>query len=86
VTLAADGAISVTAHEHTYGERAANARRSFVHYSRPEYVKRIERWVASTATEATVSKVEPEPAKDGTEFNLGIQFAAPRYAQILQDV
>jgi len=42
---------------------ARNARRSFSRYSRPDYVKRIERWVASTATEAAVSKVEPEPAK-----------------------
>jgi hypothetical protein len=84
VTLDAEGSISARAREHSYGERAANARRSFARYSRPDYVKRIEHWVASTATEAAVSKVEPEPAKDGTEFNLGIEFAAPRYAQMLQ--
>jgi Domain of Unknown Function with PDB structure (DUF3857)/Transglutaminase-like superfamily len=84
VTLDAEGTISAKAREHSYGERAANARRSFVRNSRPDYLKRIEHWVASTATEATVSKVEPEPAKNGTEFNLGIEFSAPRYAQMLQ--
>src|SRR6266849_696221 len=84
VTLDAEGSISARAREHSYGERAANARRSFVRYSRPDYLKRVEHWVASTATEATVSKVEPEPAKNGTEFNLGIEFSAPRYAQMLQ--
>ena len=84
VVLAADGGISAKAREHSFGESAADARRRFVHYSRADYVKRIEHWVAATATEATVSKVEPEPTKDGTEFSLGVEFQAPRYAQMLQ--
>jgi len=84
VVLDADGGISARARQRCYGESAANARRLFVYYSRPDYTKRIEHWVAATATDATVSKVEPEPAKDGAEFSLGIEFRAPRYAQMLQ--
>jgi hypothetical protein len=84
VVLDPDGGIIAKAREHSYGESAANARRRFAHYSRPDYVKRIEHWVSSTATEATVSKVEPEAGKDGTEFNLAVEFQAPRYAKILQ--
>jgi hypothetical protein len=76
VVLDANGAITAKARERSYGESAANARRLFVHHSRPDYVKRIERWVSATATEATVSKVEPEPAKDGTEFSLSIELQA----------
>lgn len=84
VVLDAAGGISAKARERSYGESAANARRPFVHYNRPDYVKRIEHWVAFTATEAKVSKVEPDCAKDGTQFSLGIEFQAPRYAQMLQ--
>jgi transglutaminase-like putative cysteine protease len=84
VVLDADGTIATKVREHSFGERAANARRSFAHNSRPDYQKRIERWVARTATEAAVSKVDPQVGKDGAEFDLGIEFQAVRYAQTLQ--
>ena len=40
--------------------------------------------MARTATEAAVSKVDPQVGKDGAEFDLGIEFQAVRYAQTLQ--
>jgi hypothetical protein len=81
--LSSDGGITVNMYERSIGD-AAVANRGFVR-SRglPEYQKLIERWIASGANAATISRLEPKEAGPA-EFTLVVNFSAPRYAQLIQ--
>lgn len=83
VALSADGGITVRVHERNLGSAAVMNRSILSRTGMPEYQKWMERRIASTATSATISKLEPkEPGP--AEFTLDFGFSAPHYAQLMQ--
>lgn len=84
-SIDADGSLTATIQEKTAGSWAAAYRGEFRHLSRPEYQKVIERWITGGATGARVSKVEAHDNIAADLFDLDVDFAAPRYAQLMQD-
>ena len=85
VTLGPDGTIVASVQENAVGQSAVDERRRFRGLSRPDYVKRIERWVSRGASGATVSKVEPADLAPEGKFALHVDFTAPRYGQVMQE-
>jgi len=85
VQLSPDGSIVVTLTERAQGQSAVRYRREFRGLSRPEYVKRIERWVTAGATASKVTKVEPEDNLNAGRFALDVDFTAASYGQTMQD-
>jgi hypothetical protein len=86
VMLAPDGSIQATVRNRATGQAAVQFRRSFNWRSRPDFDKAIERWIArGTATGARLSKIEPADNHAEGRFALDLEFAAPRYAQSMQD-
>ena len=85
VTLGPDGTITASLRERAIGQSAVGERRSFRRLSRPDYVKGIELWIASGATGAAVSKVEPADNAAEGKFALQVEFTARGYAQLMQE-
>jgi hypothetical protein len=85
VTLAADGSITATLREKSTGQSAVGERSLFKGLSKPDYHKRIESWIATGATGATISKVEPADNLMDGRFALQVDFTAPRYGQVMQE-
>ncbi len=83
-TLSATGELQATVRELSYGQAAVDERGAFQALSRPDYTKRIERWVAEGATGAKVSQIEPEDGMAGGKFALDVAFSATRYGQLMQ--
>lgn len=84
VQLASDGSITASVRERAAGQAAVAFRREFRRFSRPEFTKRIERWVTSGANGASVSKVEPLDSSADGRFALDVEFSARNYAQLMQ--
>lgn len=83
IVLAGDGGITVHVHERNTGEEAIANSRLLRTRSLPDYQKQIERWIASSVNAAVISKLEP--SEEGpAEFLLDFDFAAPRFAQLMQ--
>ena len=85
VTLGPDGTITANMQERFVGQSAVSGRREFHRLSRPDYVKRIEGWIAHGATGAAVSKVEPADNAAEGKFALQVEFTARGYAQVMQN-
>jgi hypothetical protein len=85
VQLAPDGSMTANLHEKATGQSAVNFRREFRGLSRPEYTRRIEGWIASGATGAALSKIEPTDNLSDGRFNLDIEYNARNYAQVMQE-
>jgi len=85
VVLAPDGSITASLHERSVGQSAVGERSLFRGLSRPDYLKRIEKWIARGASGATVSKVEPADSSAEGRFALDVDFTAARYGQVMQD-
>jgi Domain of Unknown Function with PDB structure (DUF3857)/Transglutaminase-like superfamily len=85
VSLAADGSITASVHEHAVGQSAAAYRGEFKQFSRPEYQRIIEGWVTHGATGAQVTKVEPTDDSAGGRFALDVEFNAADYGQLMQN-
>lgn len=83
VTLAPDGTITANLRERLSGQSAVSRRSEFHWLSRPDYVKRIEGWIAHGATGAAVSKVEPTDNAAEGKFALQVEFTARGYAQLM---
>jgi Domain of Unknown Function with PDB structure (DUF3857)/Transglutaminase-like superfamily len=83
-TLNVDGLLSAKIMERAVGQKAVDFRREFRNLAHPDYVKRIERWITSGATGASISKIEPADNHAEGKFALYVEFSAPRYAQSLQ--
>ena len=81
VSLAANGSIAVAIQELSVGEAAMEERREFHHLSQADYAKTIERWIERGVKGASISKIQP--VDNETEFRLGLEFAAPAYAQLM---
>ena len=85
VQLAADGSIVASLKERALGQSAVGYRREYRGLSKPEYVKRIERWVTAGVTASKVTRVEPEDNLNEGRFALSVDFTAPSYGQSMQD-
>jgi hypothetical protein len=82
--LAADGSLTATVHERSFGQAAVTERRGFKGLARPQFNKLIERWITTTAPSASVSKIDPaDNARDG-QFALDVEFKSPAYAQSMR--
>ena len=79
------GSLKATIREQANGQLGAGYRSELRAQSRPDYVKRIERWVTAGATAARVSKVEPRDNAAAGRFDLDIDFIAPQYGQLMQN-
>jgi hypothetical protein len=84
-TLSADGSLAASIQEKANGRWAADYRSEFRRLSRPDYRKVIETWISTGATAAKINKVEPGDDVSAGRFNLGIDFEAPAYGQLMQD-
>jgi hypothetical protein len=84
VVLGPDGSITSKVREQAFGQSAASMRYRMRSRGNGDYVKLIERWVAGGANGAKVTKVEPADAFDEDRFDLRLEFAAERYAQLMR--
>jgi transglutaminase-like putative cysteine protease len=84
-TIDGNGSLTATIREKASGQWAAGYRSELRSESRPEYLKRIERWVTAGATAARVSKVEPRDDRAAGRFDLDVDFNAPEYGQLMQN-
>ncbi len=85
VVLAPGGTITATVRERANGQVAADFRRQFRGLSAAQYLKLIEGWVATGATGATVSRVDPKDNVQAGRFDLDVDFTAVNYAQLMQN-
>ena len=85
VVLEPQGTITATVRERASGQAAASSRRQFRDLSSAEYLKLIEGWVASGATGAKVSRIDPKDNNEGGRFDLDVDFTAFNYAQLMQN-
>jgi len=84
VTINESGNINAKISERSVGQAAVTERRLFKALARPEYTKRIERWITRGITGANVSKVEPADHQAEGKFALDIEFAAQAYGQSMR--
>ena len=84
VTLSPEGAITATVKERSTGQTAVYERRLFRDLSAPEYKHMIEEWLTRGATNAQVSRVQPEDDNVGGRFGLDVDFSAASYGQLMQ--
>jgi hypothetical protein len=85
VQLGADGSMSGAIEERAGGQIAAIFRTEFRQLSRVDYSSMVERWLSAGVPGSKVSRVEPaDDATDG-KFALSVAFAAPSYAQLMQN-
>jgi len=83
--LKADGGLVGKIQEQANGQIAARFRAQFRQLSKPEYNGMIERWVASGASAARLSKIEPSDNANNGRFTLDVEFSAAAYGQVMQD-
>ena len=84
VTLTAEGAITATLTERSIGQSAVEERGLFKALARPEYEKRIERWITRGITGAKISKMSPVDSQADGKFALDVDFTAKDYAQSMR--
>ncbi len=84
VTLSAEGAITATLTERSIGQSAVEERGLFKALARPEYEKRIERWITRGITGAKISKMSPVDSQVDGKFALDVDFTAKDYAQSMR--
>jgi len=83
IVLAADGSIHGEIKECYSGQAAGAARRQVRRRSEQDYRREIEAWLTRGAKGAAVSSITP--ADNGAQFRLAVEFAAPAYAQSMQN-
>ncbi len=85
VALGADGSITARLTERSTGQAAATERGMFRGLNRPAYAKVIEGWITGTVAGAQLDKVAPADDRQGNGFALDVDFAAPRYGQVMNN-
>jgi len=85
VNLTETGDIKGTIREHAIGQQSTQARAMFRSLSGSQFSKMIEGWLTRGATAATLTKLTPTDNHADASFNLDIDFAAPRYGQLMQN-
>jgi hypothetical protein len=83
--LDGDGSMTGAVEERARGQVAARFRTEFHRLSRPEYNTMVERWLISSAPGSKISKLEPVDDAAQGRFALNVAFAAPGYAQLMQN-
>jgi transglutaminase-like putative cysteine protease len=84
VVLSPDGSIMASLHERSVGQSAVEERSLFRALSGPDYLKRIEKWIASGASGATISSLNPADGIAEGRFALDVDFKALHYGQVMQ--
>jgi hypothetical protein len=84
VALAPDGSMVAKISERSVGQAASGERRLFGELSRPDYEKRIGRWITGSVNGAKLSKVSPADDAAQNKFSLDVEFTSSSYAQIMQ--
>ena len=84
-SLSADGSLAASIQEKANGQWASDYRGEFRRLSRLDYQKAIEGWITTGATAAKVSRVEPGDDAAAGHFNLGVDFVAASYGQLMQN-
>jgi hypothetical protein len=82
--LQPDGRVTGAIRELSRGQEAADERQAWAQRSPREYRDLVEAWVAQGAPGAVVQALEPIDDPDAATFRLAVEFAAPRYAQLMQ--
>lgn len=85
VNLTADGSIKGTIREQISGHNSTYARGMFRSLSSSDFSRVIENWLTRGATGAQLIKLAPADRQADANFNMDIEFAAPRYAQLMQN-
>jgi hypothetical protein len=85
VKLLPDGSISGTIRERVTGQESSYARRFYRSVSNADFNTAIERWLSRGATAAHLVKLTPTDKQADAGFDMDVEFAAPRYGQIMQD-
>lgn len=85
VALTPTGAIAGSLTEHTVGQKAVRERARLRKLSSPDYNRLIEAWISRGASGAKAMKIAPADEPGAGKFSLNVEFAAPGYAQIMQD-
>lgn len=83
-SLSADGSLTATVRERSFGQSAVEERRLFKRVARPQYNTAIERWVATTVPSAKLSKIEPVDGSQAGQFALDVEFSSPAYAKSMR--
>ncbi|MBS1790070.1 MAG: DUF3857 and transglutaminase domain-containing protein [Acidobacteria bacterium] len=83
-SLGADGSLTATVRERSFGQSAVEERRLFKHAARPEYNTAIEHWVTTTVPAAKLSKIEPMDSSYSGQFALDVEFSSPAYAKSMR--
>lgn len=85
ISLDQNGDISGTINEKTSGQKAAGERARLRRLSSADYKNIIERWISRGATAAKTTKITPKDSHIEGLFDLNVEFAAPNYAQLMQN-
>jgi hypothetical protein len=85
VALLSDGSITGSLTEKTVGQNAAGERSRLRKLSAPDYNRMIEGWISRGASGAKTTRIAPADDLGGGKFSLNVDFAAPGYAQIMQE-
>jgi transglutaminase-like putative cysteine protease len=81
LTINVDGSVHVVAREHSTGQPGAEERRLYQSLARPDYMERIETWIAGSIAGPSVSRIEPLDRPSEGVFDLTLEFSAPQYAR-----
>ena len=84
VALGSDGSLNGSLTELSVGQTAVGERARLRRLSAPDYNRVIENWISSGASGAKAKKVAPADDIKAGKFSLNVEFAAPGYAQIMQ--
>lgn len=83
-SLSEAGQLKASMTDRDHGQPAASLRGSFRSPDPGENRKLVEHWLNYTNRTVQVEKIEPQDVFAKNEFNLGIQFAADNYGQLMQ--
>jgi hypothetical protein len=84
-TITADGNINGSIKDKAHGQQSKYARAMFRSLSASEFKKAIESWLTRGATAASLIKLSPTDNHAEAKFDLDVEFAAPRYGQVMQN-
>ncbi len=84
--LLANGAISGTIEEHSFGHSSIAERRYLRDRNATDYRAFTENWLGHTLPAARVSRLEPLDRFDRGEFQLSVDFEARHYGKPMRDV
>ena len=84
VSLAEDGSIKGVIRERARGQESRFARTMYRSLSNSDFNKSIEQWLTRGATAARLIKLSPLDKQADAAFEMDVEFAAPRYGQLMQ--